>query len=75
MSATEDRIRKIIEDSFDLDHAPDFSAQFSDTGVSSVEAVAFYKSVNEEFGLGLAAEDCLQFKTLQDLVTFIDARG
>ena len=40
-----------------------------------MEAVPFYRSVNDEFGLGLAAEVCLQFKTLQDLVTYIDASG
>ncbi len=75
MASTKERISKIIADSFDLDHEPDFNAQFSDVGISSVEAVAFYKSVNEEFDLGLVAEDCLQFKTLQDLVAHIDARG
>lgn len=75
MASTVDRLRKIIADNFDLDHEPDFGAQFSEFGVSSVEAVAFYKEVNDEFGLGLVAEDCLQFKTLQDLVTYIEARA
>lgn len=75
MSATEDRLRKIIADNFELDREPDFGAQFSEVGVSSVEAVAFYKQVNDEFGLGLAPDDCLQFKTLRDLVSHIDARG
>ena len=75
MASTADRIKKIIANNFDLDHDPDFGAQFSDVGISSVEAVAFYKEVNDEFGLGLVAEDCLQFKTLQDLVAHIDARA
>ncbi len=75
MASTADRLKKIIADNFDLDHEPDFGAPFSEVGVSSVEAVAFYKEVNDEFGLGLVAEDCLQFKTLQDLVTHIDARA
>ena len=75
MASTVDRLKKIIADNFELDHEPDFNAQFGDIGVSSVEAVAFYKEVNDEFGLGLVAEDCLRFKTLQDLVSYIDARG
>ena len=75
MASTADRLKKIIADNFELDHEPNFNAQFGDIGVSSVEAVAFYKQVNDEFGLGLVAEDCLQFKTLQDLVSHIDARG
>ena len=75
MASTADRLKKIVADNFELDHEPNFNAQFGDIGVSSVEAVAFYKEVNDEFGLGLVAEDCLQFKTLQDLVSYIDARG
>ena len=75
MASTADRLKKIIADNFELDHEPNFNAQFGDIGVSSVEVVAFYKEVNDEFGLGLVAEDCLQFKTLQDLVSHIDARG
>ena len=75
MSSTVDRLKKIIADNLNLDHQPDFDAQFSDSGVSSLAAVAFYKVVNEEFGLGLVTEDCEQFKTLQDLVGFIDARA
>jgi acyl carrier protein len=75
MSSTETRLRTIISDSFDLDHEPDFDRAFSDAGISSVEAVAFYKTVNQEFDLNMVAEDCLQFKTLRELVTYIDARA
>ncbi len=75
MSSTEARLRTIISDSFDLDHEPDFDRAFSDAGVSSVEAVAFYKTVNQEFGLNMVAEDCLQFNTLRELQTYIDARA
>lgn len=75
MASTKERISKIVADSFDLDQEPDFDRSFSDAGISSMEAVAFYKLVNEEFELGLAPEDCLQFRTLQDLVAYIDARG
>ena len=40
-----------------------------------MEAVAFFKMVNQEFDLQMVAEDCLQFNTLRELVTFIDARA
>ena len=75
MSSTKDRIRGIIEDNLDLDREPDFDAILVESGVSSVDCVTFFKIVNDEFNLGLAAEECQQFKTLQDLVTFIDGRG
>ncbi|MCY3762649.1 MAG: acyl carrier protein [Gemmatimonadetes bacterium] len=68
-------MRTLIADNLTLDHDPDFDRPFSDAGVSSLEAVAFFKLVNEAFGLELVQEDCLQFKTLRDLVTFIDARA
>lgn len=75
MASTEDRIRKIIADNIDDEREVNFDATLADSGASSVECITFYKVVNNEFGLGLAANECLQFKTLRDLVTFIDARG
>lgn len=75
MSSTVDRIKKIIDDNLDIGHEPDFDAKLGETGVSSVDCIAFFKLVNEEFGLGMAAEDCRQFETLRDLVSFIEARG
>ncbi|MYA89627.1 MAG: hypothetical protein F4X97_14460 [Boseongicola sp. SB0662_bin_57] len=75
MSSTEDRIKKIIDDNLDVGRAPNFDAKLVDSGVSSVDCVSFFKLVNEEFSLGLAAEECRQFETLRDLVNFIDARG
>lgn len=75
MTTTEERLKQIIDEHLDLGRDADFDAQLGDSGVSSVDAVAFFKVVNEEFDLGLAPEDCLQFKTLRDLATFIDARA
>ena len=75
MSSTEARLRTLINENLDLEHDPDFDRPFSDAGVSSVDAVAFFKMVNQEFDLKMVAEDCLQFQTLRELVTFIDARA
>ena len=75
MSTTEDRIRAIISDNLDVGREPNFDAILTDSGVSSVDCIAFFKIVNEDFGLGLVAEECRQFKTLRDLVSYIDARG
>ncbi len=75
MSSTEDRIKQIINDNLDLDREPNFDAKLVDSGVSSVDCVSFFKLVNDEYSLGLVAEQCRQFETLRDLVSFIDARG
>lgn len=75
MSSTEDRIRSIVNDNLDVGREPNFDAKLVESGVSSVDCIAFFKLVNEEFNLGLVAEECRQFETLRDLVTFIEARA
>ncbi len=75
MPSNADRLSKLIVDNFDLDESPNFDASFSDLDISSVDAVAFFKLVNSEFGLGLQADDCKQFETLRDLLSFIDSRA
>ena len=75
MASTEDRIRQIIADNLDIGREPDFSARLGDSGVSSVDCIAFYKLVNSEFGLGLVAEECRQFETLNQLVEHINQKA
>ncbi len=75
MPSTADRLATLIADNFDLDHAPNFDSAFGDIGISSVDAIAFFKLVNDEFDLGLAPDDCKQFENLSALVAFIDSRA
>ena len=75
MSSTVDRLKQIVDDLLDLGRDPDFDAQLADSGVSSVDAVASFKAVNDAFNLSLEPEDCLQFKTLRQLVAYIDDRA
>ena len=75
MSATQERIKKIIASSFDIGHEPVFNAQLTEIEATSMEAVAFFKLVNDEFGLGMDIEDFAKFQTLQELADHIDARG
>ncbi len=75
MSTTQTRIKQIVAHTLDLDHELDFNAQLSESEVTSMEAVAFFKLVDKQFGLELAIEDFAKFQTLQDIVEHIDARG
>ena len=75
MATTEEKLTQLIDEHLDLGRDPDFDARLGDSGVSSVDAVAFFKEVNQAFDLGMQPEDCLQFETMRDLVTFIDARA
>ncbi|MCY4607719.1 MAG: phosphopantetheine-binding protein [bacterium] len=75
MATTADRIRQIIADNLDVGRDPDFDAKLVDSGVSSVDCIAFFKIVNDEFSLGLVAEECRQFETLNQLVQHIDQKA
>ncbi len=75
MSSTENRIKELANQHLGLGPDPDLDAQLADAGVSSVDAVAFFKEVNGEFSLGLQAEECLQFKTLRLLADHIGANA
>ena len=75
MPSTADRLATLIADNLDLDHEPNFDSAFSDIGISSVDAIAFFKLVNGEFDLGLAPDECSQFEDLNALVAFIDERA
>ena len=75
MSSTEDRLKQLVDEHLDLGPDPDFDAHLGEAGVSSVDAVGFFKEVNDAFNLSLSPQDCLQFKTLRLLADFIDARA
>ena len=75
MPSTAERLATLVTDSFDVDHELNFDAAFSGLGISSVDAISFFKLVNGEFDLGLAPDECSQFENLNDVVAFIDARS
>ena len=75
MSSTEDRLRQLIDKHLNLDRAPDFDAQLSDAGVPSADVASFFAEVEESFDITLTAEDLMEFRTMRDLVAFIDARA
>ncbi len=73
MPSTGERLSKLVADSFDLDHEPSFDTPFRDLDINSMDGVRFFKLVNDEFDLGLEPQDCLRFKNLSDVESFIDA--
>ena len=75
MSSTEDRLKALADQHLGLGADPDFDSRLADSGVSSVDAVAFFKEVNSAFNLSLQAEECLQFKTLRLLANHIGANA
>ena len=75
MSSTDARLKQLVDEHLDLGPNPDFDALLADTGMSSVEAVAFFKVVSDEFSLSMEPDDCLKFRTLRLLADYIDAHA
>ena len=71
MATTTERLKDLVDEHLDLGHEPDFDAKFSDSGVSSVNAVAFIKVVNQEFNLTVPPEDFGKMQTLGDLAGYL----
>ena len=67
MPTTAERLSQLVADSFDW--------AFTDVHVSSMDALRFLELVNDEFDLGLSAQDRLKLKNRGDLEGFIDARA
>ena len=51
------------------------NSSLSDYGVSSMDQVAFAKLVAQEFNTTFAAEDCVNLKSVGELIQFLDARS
>ena len=73
MSATENRVRALVEEHLGLGRQANLDGGFSDAGVSSVDAVAFMRVVEREFGVAIPPEDCAKINTFRELVGYIDA--
>ena len=80
MATTEERIRKLVDDNLEIEGRPagrplDPNSSLRESGVSSVEFVAFAKLVAEEFGVEFTLEDCAKYKTLGEVMAFLDSRS
>lgn len=81
MATTEERLRKLVDENLEIEGRPagrplDLSSSLRDSGVSSVDFVAFTKVVAQEFGIGsFTPEDCAKYQSLGELVAFLDSRS
>ena len=80
MATTEERLRQLVDDNLEIEGRPsgrplDPNSSVRESGVSSVEFVAFAKIVADEFGVEFTIEDCAKYKTLGDLIAFLDSRS
>ncbi len=74
MATTETRLRALIDEHLGLGREPNLDGGFADAGVSSLDAVAFMRLVEREFGIRIPPEDCETINTFRDLVAHVDAK-
>ncbi len=80
MATTEERIRKLVDENLEIGGRPagrplDLNSSLRDSGVSSVDFVAFAKVVADAFNVSFTVEDCNKVNTVGELVAFLDARS
>ena len=74
MAGTESRLRALIDEHLALDHEPSLGGGFADSGISSVDAVAFMRIVEREFNVSIPPEDCGKIGTFGELVAHLDSK-
>ena len=80
MSATEDRIRKLVNENLEVDGQPialpeDLNLSLTEAGVSSLDLVAFAKLVAQEFNVTFTLDDCARLNTVRALIEFLDTQA
>ncbi|MDE2873970.1 MAG: phosphopantetheine-binding protein [Gemmatimonadota bacterium] len=74
MTGTESRLVELMDEHLDLGREPDLNRGFADSGISSLNAVAFIKVVEREFGVAVAPEDCDKITTLGNLIAYLESK-
>ena len=75
MATAADRLKELANEHLDLGHEPDLDVKFSDSGVSSVDAVAFIRVVNQDFNITIPPEKVAEMETLRDLAEYLDTNS
>ena len=75
MSATEDRIVQLAQQFLDLERELNLDANFADAGVSSVDALAFIKTVSREFDVEIPPEDLENIPNLRSFIEYVEAKS
>jgi len=74
MAGTESQLRALIDEHLDLDREPSLDGSFADSGISSLDAVAFIRIVEREFNVSIPPEDCHKIATFGKLIAHLDAK-
>lgn len=78
MPSTEERVRAIVDQTDEIEGRDagqplDLARNAAETGVSSSDIVAFWQTVNQEFGTDISAEELAELLTPQDLGNHLES--
>ena len=73
MSSSADRVLALAKQFMEPDQEPTLTRPFAEVEVSSMDAIAFAKSLEKEFDREISAEDFSGFKCLGDIAAYFDA--
>ena len=78
MATTEERLRKLVDDNLEIEGRSagdplhvDYSLR--ESGISSVDFVAFAKILSDEFGVSFSPEDCAKYSTVGELIALLES--
>ncbi len=80
MASTEERIRRLVDENLEIDGRPlgrplDLDSSLRDSGVSSLDFVAFARLVAQDFDVDFQVEDCANVNSVRELIAFLDAKA
>ena len=80
MPSIEERIRKLVDDNLEIAGREagtplDPTHSLRDSGVSSVDFVAFARILADEFGVSFSPEDCAKYSNVGELIASLEAAG
>ena len=80
MASTAERLTTLVNDNIEvdgqtLDIPDDLNISLIDSGVPSLDIVAFAKLVTQEFNVEFTVEDCAALNSLSEVVDFLDSKA
>ena len=80
MASIEERVRQLADENLEVDGQPigkllDPEKSITDLGVSSMDAVAFAKVLEQEFNVSLVPQQAGEINTIGDLIAYLEANA
>ncbi len=80
MASIEERVRQLADENLEVDGQPigkllDPEKSITDLGVSSMDAVAFSKVLEQEFNVSLLPEKVARMQNYGDLIAYLEANA